>query len=270
MNTSTDHLTQEATRFVNQMKARYGLPLLQKMYGNLDDFSATVSAGLVRGGVDHAEFKAVRDWLLEGLKPFVEYPPTLESLVHLVNLVKAYPLTVYSKSIKHVWFYIDSDYSHRYGRTWRGDNAFECLTKERVWISQFESVKATEIELRAALSRISESALFRNFAPSLEQFMDAISAVRFPDAPLVEEAWLIAISTQPGTPIHALVKKVRGVVGASELRTSVRDKDLEQNFKRLYRRMLSENNHDLSDIPEPAVEVQYANKEDVLRLFKQG
>ncbi|MBI6882925.1 hypothetical protein [Pseudomonas putida] len=266
MNANVDELQSEAIKFAKQIQARYGLPLFSSTYGDLNECVSTVTAGLNRNGTSGPEFKSVREWLLQGLKPFLEFPPTLEALVQLSNLVKAYPITQHTLSLKGAWFRLDTEFSQQYGKMWRGAHAFDMLTKERVWLSKFEEIDATGDEILESMKRITRSTPFRIYPPTIEQFMDAVHAVRCDGAPLVEDAWIMAVSTQAGSDIHPLARKARGMIGIFEINQNAQSS--ESKFKHIYRQLLIDKDLSVTE-SESVPAVTYMEKDAVLSIFRE-
>lgn len=257
-------LQSEAVKFSKQLLARYGLPLLQSRYGTADQCAVTVNASMIRNGTTANEFRAVREWLLRGLQPFLEYPPALEAIVQLVNLVKTYPISAHTNSLRDAWYRMDTEYGQRYGKMWKGDTPFDLLIKERVWLTEFEKKEVSSSELLQAMEMIITSTLFRTYPPKLEEFMGAVLAVRHRGAPLIEEAWLMALSSHIRSDIHPLVKKARGMVGANDI--NLNPYASEKKFKKIYQGLL-ESVDDFapeSDAPEP---ISYLDKGAVLSIF---
>jgi hypothetical protein len=235
----TAELQAEATRFVKQMQARYSLSMLEKIYGTTDEYLAKVIGGLLKNGTDASQLKSVRQWLMTGLQPFIMFPPTVEALIQLATLVTNYPVTDYTLSMQKTWYRLNMEYGQRYGNLWKGSGEFDPLHKERVWLSTFEEAGATPDEISYVMERLTRSTVFRVYPPAMEQFMDALLAVRHLDSPLIEEAWLMALSSHPGSDIHPLVRKARGIIGAFEINTSAQvNRGIEQRFKMIYREML--------------------------------
>lgn len=229
-------LTQEAQRFTAQMTARYGENLIRSSYGNESEFQANIVMGLKRSGITGDELAEVRAWLIEGLKPFFRFPPNIESLVHLALLLRAYPRTDFDLKMKNAWYKIDRSFGQRYSKSWRDEHPLDTLEKERVWLSAFAVIEASEKELLETLLKIEQSGYFRSFPPTLDQFIDALIAVR-KSVPMVEEAWTLAL-TEGSEEIPSIVRKAKGKVGGYDLRVSGRNKDVEQRFKIHYRKLL--------------------------------
>lgn len=264
MSTVDNELQTEAVRFSKQLLARYGLPLLQSKYGSPDECAITVITGLTRNRTSAEEFRAVREWLLRGLQPFLEYPPTLEAVIQLCNLVKTYPVTEYTLSMGDAWYRLNTEYGQRYGKMWKGESSFDLLIKERVWLTECEKLLVSPSELIGAMQRLTQSTLFRTYPPKLEEFMGAILAVRCAGAPLIEEAWLMALGSHTGSDIHPLVKRARGMIGAQEINLNVSSS--EKKFKKIYQELLI-----LKPEAETGMEVcetaSYMDKNDVLSIF---
>lgn len=239
MSIDNTQMVEECGRFIKQMLARYGLPLIKSSYGNTEEHIATMVAGLRKAGIEVQEFAAVRSWLLIGLKPFVEYPPSLEAVIQLSKLVGSYPVTTYCESIKNAWYRLDTDYSQRYGRLWLGDTGIDSLTRERVWMTEFEKMMATTAEIDEARARVTASSFFRNYPPTLEQFCDVFLAVRNGGAPTVEEAWAYAQTGMSAEYLHPLVRKAKGLSGGNDPKVVYSGKNFEAHFKKLYREMLA-------------------------------
>jgi hypothetical protein len=265
--TSHNELQAEAGRFSKQLLARYGLPLLQSKYGSPDECAVTVTTGLTKNGTTAETFKSVREWLMKGLPQFLEFPPTLEALIQLSNLVNAYPITEYTVSMRDAWYRFNTECGQRYGKMWKGDGGFDLLTKERVWLSKCEESGVTPEEMLSALHRMINSTLFRIYPPSMEQFFSAVLAIRCAGAPLLEEAWIMAVSTHTGVGLHPLVRKAKGMIGALEINENM--ESAERKFKKIYQEFLSQGviAEDRVDDSTPVVERTYLDKEAVLRIF---
>lgn len=264
MSSIDNELQAEAVRFSKQLLARYGLPLLQSKYGSPDECAITVITGLARNNTTAEEFKAVREWLLRGLQPFLEYPPTLEAVIQLCTLVKTYPVTEYTTGMVEAWYRLNTEYGQRYGKMWKGENSFDLLIKERVWLTECEKLSVSTAEMLGAMQRLTQSTLFRTYPPKLEEFMGAILAVRCAGAPLIEEAWLMALGSHAGSEIHPLVKRARGMIGAQEINMNVSAS--EKKFKKIYQDLLITGPID-SDEVQDSVAPSYLDKTDVLNIF---
>jgi hypothetical protein len=238
MTDDISELKAEASSFVKQMQARYSLSMLEKIYGTTDEYMVKVIAGLRRNGTSAEQLKNVREWLMTGLQPFIMFPPTVEALIQLGNLVTVFPVTPYTLSMQKPWYRLNMEFAQRYGNLWKGSDEFDLLHKERVWLNKFEEQAATPTEILQVMERITRSSVFRVYPPALEQFMDAILAVRHMDSPLIEDAWLLALSSQPGSDIHPLVKKARGIIGAFDMNAHYGNRAIEQRFKQIYRDMI--------------------------------
>lgn len=257
----------EATRFVKQMQARYSLSMLEKIYGTTDEYLAKVVGGLLKNGTDAEQLKSVRQWLMTGLQPFIMFPPTVEALIQLATLVTAFPVTDYTLSMQKTWYRLNMEYGQRYSNLWKGSGEFDPLHKERVWLSTFEEASATPDEIAHVMERLTRSTVFRVYPPALEQFMDALLAVRHHDSPLIEEAWLMALSSHPGSDIHPLVKKARGIVGAFEINTSAQaNRGIEQRFKMIYRELIL-NKTPLDVEAQKAAPAQYMDRASILSFL---
>lgn len=263
-----DDLIREAGVFLKQMKSRYGLSLISKTYDPVEEAEATIAAGLKRAGVRAIELQGVRQWLLVGLKPFAEYPPNIEALIQMASLLRSYPVTEYSKALRHDWNLLEFEYSQRYGHFWKGDTAYDILTRERVWLGHLEAIEARSEEFWQASHGLVELSQFRVYPPNLEQFLDAIKAIR-KGAPLVESAWLMALSHVPGMQAHPYVRKAMGMVGGHDLRVNSRERDVELRFKDSYRVLLNSPDS-VKDIETINAEpIAYESQETLLGLFKR-
>ncbi len=266
MNTPSKEMMKECNRFVSQMQARYGLALIKSSYGSAADFEATMAVGLTKCNIDESTLNSVRMWLMNGLAPFSEYPPTLEAVVQLSNLVKAYPINEYAKSISTEWFKLNSVYSHSYNKNWNGDTNLSLLTKERVWVNAFEKIQASSEEISEALRRLSATALFRNFPPTIDQFCDAILAVRM-KAPLVDEAWSLMFTNLGSVELHPLIKKARGLSKANDPRVTVSSQNVEDGFTQIYKELLSKSeDYDSEEILDKQPE-EYIPQKELLSLL---
>lgn len=263
-------MSAEGVRFCRQMETRYSLPLLKSAYGDdvQSELASTVSAALTKVGFGSDDFKAVRAWLMVGLKPFEDFPPSIESMIQMASLLQSYPMSEYTKGMKAAWFRLDTEFGQQYGKQWRGERRMDALVKERVWLSKFEEMAVTQDEVIAVMKRISASGFFRTFMPKIEEFLDAILAVRLDNAPMVEEAWTMALMTQANAVVHPLVKQARGKIGAHDLRVRGYDRDVEQRFKSYYRQLLI--HPEMISIVEdiPLEEPTYASPEAILALLK--
>lgn len=262
-----NELLAEGKHFVTQMQARYSLSMLEKIYGSTDEYLAKVVGGLMKNGTSAEQLKNVREWLATGLQPFILFPPTIEALIQLSSLVSAYPVTDYTLSMQKTWYRLNMEYGQRYSNLWKGSGEFDPLHKERVWLSTFEEAGATPDEISYVMERLTRSTVFRVYPPALEQFMDALLAVRHLDSPLIEEAWLMALSSHPGSDIHPLVKKARGIVGAFEINTSAQaNRGIEQRFKMIYRELIL--NKTPLDVETPkAAPAQYMDRAAILNFL---
>lgn len=232
-------LSEEVRRFFNHLESRYSQSLVTMTFGeNVDKRAPELLNTLNKVGVTSGELKAFREWLRRGIKCFEEYPPGPESVVQICALIREYPITDYTEGLTKAWYRLDIEFSQCYGRQWRSDGRHDALLKERVWLNKFEELKITAPEILNAMSRLSDCGYFRTFVPKFEEFLDAVYAVRFPDAPLVEEAWGLAVLNQGAELAHTAVRRARGYIGAHELRTRGYDRDVEQRFKSYYRQLL--------------------------------
>lgn len=260
----------EASRFCRQIESRYSLGLLKSTYGEdvQSELASTLSTALVKAEISAEAFRAVRAWLMVGLKPFEDYPPTIEALIQMATLLQSYPVTDYAKAMKQAWFELDTEFSQNYAKQWRGERRMDALVKERVWLKKFEEMGVTVTELLTTMRRISASGFFRTFMPKFEEFQDAILAVRLDNAPLVEEAWTMALMTQANAVIHPLVKQARGKIGGHDLRVRGYDRDVEQRFKSYYRQLLLNPELVMVEADVPVFEPTYASPDAILDLFK--
>jgi hypothetical protein len=258
-------LSSEITSFFKHLESRYSQSLLNMTYGEKVDHRApSLLNTLHKVGVTAKDLNALREWLRRGIHGFEEYPPGPESVVQLCALIRQYPITDYTNQLIDAWRLLDADFSQSYTRQWKSDSRIDALAKERVWLHKFAENKVTAAEILQAMARLSYCGYFRTFMPKFEEFLDAVYAVRFPDAPLVEEAWGLATSQSPEI-AHAAVRRARGHVGGHELRTRSNDRDVEQRFKSYYRQLLL--HPELVKEYEPEVEkpvAQYLSGEEIL------
>jgi hypothetical protein len=258
-------LSAEITNFFKHLEKRYSQNLLNLTYGEKVDFRAPILLNTLKnvGGKAH-ELKALREWLMRGIQCFEEYPPGPESVVQLCALIRQYPITEYTNQLVDAWRSLDAEFGQCYGRQWKSDARIDALTKERVWLHKFAEHKVSAAEILEAMSRLNNCGYFRTFMPKFDEFLDAVYAVRFPDAPLVEEAWGLATCQSPEV-AHAAVRRARGHVGGHELRIRGSDRDIEQRFKSYYRQLLL--HPELVKEYEPDVEkpvAQYLSSEEIL------
>jgi hypothetical protein len=236
--TSLENTVQRACqRIATGLVVRYGNPLFTRIHGDLHEFARTLAKVLETAGITAEDCFALRDWLQQGLRPFSDYPPQIEILLHLSYLIKTYPLTEYQKKIKHVWYGLDTTYGQTYFRNWRNDKPIDEMARERVWLSAFDKMQLTESQISQAIAEFSDCGLFRQYPPTLEQFQDAILAIR-QNAPLIEMAWLES-ANKITTSTHPMVVQARSQIGAHDLNTHKRDRDMENRFKSIYRKLLS-------------------------------
>lgn len=259
-------LSAEATNFLKYLESRYSQNLLTMTYGERVDFRApSLLNTLHKVGVTAQVLKALRDWLRRGIHGFEEYPPGPESVVQLCALIRQYPITDYTNQLVDAWRSLDAEFGQCYARQWKSDSRIDALAKERVWLHKFAENKVTPAEILLAMGRLSYCGYFRTFMPKFEEFLDAVYAVRFPDAPLVEEAWGLAAQGQGAEVAHAAVRRARGHIGGHELRTRGNDRDVEQRFKSYYRQLLL--HPELVKDYEPEEEkpvAQYLSGEEIL------
>lgn len=240
MNTDEQQkLSDESQKFVKQMIARYSENLIKSMHRGEKEYCVAVLSGLQRAGITGDEMASVRAWLIGGLRPFAQYPPTIEALVQMAFLIRDYPRTEFDERNHEAWRQLYVSFSQKYGKNWKADNPFDPLEKERVWLSALAEHNPSPSEMREVVKRIREGGAFRNYPPNVDQFIDALMAYRLNDSPMVEDAWLMALTSEQ-TDVHPLVRKVKGLVGAYDIRVSGRDRDIEQRFKSIYRKFLHE------------------------------
>lgn len=271
--TIPQELAAECRKLAMQIERRYGTPMFRKMYGEGVAYAKDCSVGFLRSNIDAQSVKNIRTWLLQGLKPFAEYPPNLEMLIQIGRVLKICPITDGQSQYTEFWYKLDAHFCQGYGRFWRLESTIEGLQRERVWLTEFESVQASIGELEQALKKIQASTVFRSFPPSLEQFKGALLSHRKGGAPLVEDAWLLALSVRPGQPLHPLVVKARSRISAFDLNNNGKSRENEQRFKEAYLNLLtSDDDLDLPSIPEVVqeeVDDGYASTEDLLNTLRQ-
>lgn len=216
---------------------RYGQALFNSQFTTTADFGKALSVVLSRAGLEAEDAAKLREWMQQGLKSFSSYPPTIETLLNMTFLVKSHPLSEYQRRMKHVWYALDVGYGQTYFKFWRSDNALEDLLKERIWLTLFDQMQVSEVEVSKVRDAIRQCGAFRQYPPSIEQFSDAILAVR-QGAPIVEQAWLSAKSG-PSASLHPLVQQARASISSHDMNINSRDRDLEHHFKSQYRGLLS-------------------------------
>lgn len=230
-------LKEECTRFYKQCEARYGRSMIVKIYREEAEAVAGMVAGLARSRISAKDLLDVRTWLLMGLKPFVEYPPSQESLVQMASLLRQYPIEDAELTLRDSWYRLDTDYGYRYGKNWRGETGFQGLERERVWIADFMRHKVDAQEIQLAMNAIEDSGLFRLFSPMLDQFIDVIYAIR-KKYPMVEVAWHLSTNGRSLDAEHPVVRRVAGITGVRSRSQAGFDRDLEARFKSTYRNIL--------------------------------
>ena len=221
-----------------QIERRYGSPMFRKMHGESSKYAEDCAVGFLRSNTSVIEIQNLRSWLMQGLKPFAEYPPNLEMMIQIGRIVKICPPTPRQSEMADFWYRLDAVFSQGYGRFWRMESPIEELPRERVWLSEFEKLDASVDELVAALESIQNSAVFRSYPPTLEQFKGALLSLRKGGAPLVEDAWLMALSIRPGQPLHPLIVKARSKISAFDLNQHGKIRENEQRFKIAYLTLL--------------------------------
>lgn len=236
MNTVSEiSLSQACTNISRQFLNRYGAAMFRKLYGEPSNYATELSGCLKRVGITGPEAESLQRWLLTGIKAFAEFPPSFENMVQMGQLLKNFPFTPAQQEILDFWRKVDAIFSQNYGRMWRGGDALiDTLQRERTWLTNLEEMGASHEELEATLTKVRACVAFRSYPPNLEQFGDALTALRINDAPLVEDAWLQAISMKPGQSFHPLVKRARGTIGAFDLNVGERDRNSEMRFKQAY------------------------------------
>jgi len=268
MSTATEiSLSQACSNISRQFLNRYGAAMFRKLYGEPATYATELSACLKRAGIAGPDAESLQRWLLTGIKAFAEYPPSFENLVQMGQLLKNFPFTEAQQGHLDFWRKLDALFSQNYGRMWRGaEGLIETLQRERIWLSNIEEVEASPSELEETLAKIRGCVAFRSYPPNLEQFRDALTALRSDDAPLVEEAWLQAISMKPGQTFHPLVKRARGTIGAFDLNVGERDRNSEMRFKQAYLELLKsppEHEHQDRNEIKPA-EAEYMDTASLL------
>lgn len=268
MSTATEiSLSQACTNISRQFLNRYGAAMFRKLYGEPGEYATQLAACLKRVGITGTDAESLQCWLLTGIKAFAEFPPSFENMVQMGQLLKNFPFTPAQQENLDFWRKVDALFSQNYGRMWRGgEGLIETLQRERIWLTSIEEIGASREELDATLAKVRACVAFRSYPPNLEQFSDALTALRTNDAPLVEEAWLQAISMKPGQTFHPLVKRARGTIGAFDLNVGERDRNTEMRFKQTYLELLRNPPADLEqeDIPAAPVKAQYMDAASIL------
>lgn len=263
-------LGKECSRLSIQLQQRYGASLFRKMFGEQATYADQCAQGFARSRIDAQGVAGVREWLIQGLKPFAEYPPSMEMMIQMARIMKSYPMTPDQVQYNDFWFSLDAQYAQGYGRFWKSEQVFEGLQKERVWLTAFGELQATLEELDRAMHKIKGCTVFRSYPPTLDQFKDAVLAVRKNDAPLVEEAWLLALSVRPGQPLHTMIVKARSKISAFELNNNSRDRETEQRFKTSYLGLLKSEEEVHQDVVDsPAIDIAYETPETLLQALQQ-
>jgi len=260
-------LSQACTNISRQFLNRYGAAMFRKLYGEPATYATELSGCLKRVGITGPDAESLQRWLLTGIKAFAEFPPSFENMVQMGQLLKNFPFTPSQQENLDFWRKVDALFSQNYGRMWRGgEGLIETLQRERIWLTSIEEIGATRDELDATLAKVRACVAFRSYPPNLEQFSDALTALRRSDAPLVEEAWLQAISMKPDQNFHPLVKRARGTIGAFDLNVGERDRNSEMRFKQAYLELLrnpSEESREQEDAPAPVVK-EYMDAASIL------
>lgn len=230
----------ESKKFYSMVQSRYGLAIVEGSYGKQNEFIATLAAGLRRAGVTPSEVAGAREWLITGLRPFSQFPPSIESLIQIGRMVGVYGYSTYAISMSRAWYVLDSGYIARYGRLWRTDGHLDDLLRERVWVAQFEELGVTAEDVGRAEKLIRNSESFRRFPPKIDQFSDAIQVARVGATYLVEDAWLHALAISAEKLTDPLVKAALGKVGGFEIRSGSNTRDYEAIFKGAYRKIIND------------------------------
>jgi hypothetical protein len=270
--TVSPEMNKECRALVIQIERRYGSPMFRKMFGDSEAYIKDCALGFIRSGIDASCVLNIRSWLLQGLKPFAEYPPNLEMLIQIGRILKICPFTGLQAQLKEFWYKLDAYFSQGYGRFWRSpEGTIGDLQRERLWLTEFESMNTGPEELEQALDMIRQSTVFRSYPPSLEQFKGAILALRRSRAPLVEEAWLLAMSVRPGQPLHPLIIKARSKISAFDLNNYGKSRENQERFKEAYLSLLK--SHDEDDDPVVVdkflqAQPEYASTSDLLDALK--
>ena len=264
-------LNKECKALATQIERRYGSPMFRKMFGDNEAYSKDCALGFIRSQIDAPTVLNVRTWLMQGLKPFSEYPPSLEMMISMGRTLKCYPVSEAQLEFTDFWYLLDAQFGQSYGRFWKSEVVIEGLQRERVWLSEFEAQDASDEELTKALMMIKESVLFRTYPPSLPQFKSALLSIRKGSAPLVEDAWLLAMTVRPGQPLHPLIVKARSKISTFDLNNNGKSWENQQRFQAAYLELLKSEG-DVVDEPEVVQvtePVEYASTDDLLAALKR-
>jgi len=229
-------LEKACQKIATGLSIRYGSALFSRSHGDFQEFSRTLARVFSCADINAQDALVLATWLQKGVRALGDYPPNIETLMHLGQLIKAFPPTPYQETLHSAWYAMDTSFSQTYMKSWRSEKALDEVSRERVWLGALEKLSATPTEIYAAQQAIHNSGLFRQFPPSLEQFQDAIHAVRR-EAPLVEEAWLEALNRGHGHQ-HPLIVQTRSLVSAFDMNLNSKDRDTENRFKVAYRKLL--------------------------------
>lgn len=229
-------LEKACQRIATGLSIRYGSGLFTRTHGDFQEFPRILARVFSCADLNAQDALALADWLQKGVKALGDYPPNIETLMHLGQLIKSFPITEHQESLRSAWYALDTSFSQTYMKSWRSEKALDEVSRERVWLVALEQIKATSSEITLAKKALQDCGLFRQFPPSLEQFQDAIHAIRR-QAPLVEEAWLQALNRGHGQ-LHPLIIQVRSMVSAFDMNLHAKDRDTENRFKVAYRKLL--------------------------------
>lgn len=266
MTHAPDSLAQACSNLTNQFNHRYGARLFRSSCGEPEKYATELSACFKRTGLTGAEISSLQGWLVTGIKAFAEYPPSFEMMVQMGKLLRNFPITPAQRELYDFWLKLDTLFIQNYGRLWKIDGTLDQLQKERVWLTTLEEMGASLEELQLCLNKIKFCVAFRSYPPNLEQFKDALIALRSSNAPLVEDAWLQAIALKNNQELHPLVRRARGAIGAFDLNVGERDRATEQRFKLIYIELLRNPPQESERLaPEGKSQApQYVNPEDIL------
>lgn len=229
-------LEKACQKIATGLSIRYGSGLFTRTHGDFQEFPRILARVFSCADINAQDALVLATWLQKGVRALGDYPPNIETLMHLGQMIKAFPPTEHQETLRNAWYGLDTSFSQTYMKSWRSDKALDEVSRERVWLNALERIGADAGEIAQAQKAIHDSGLFRQFPPSLEQFQDAIHAIRC-QAPLVEEAWLEALNRGHNA-LHPLIVQARSLMSAFDMNMNSKDRDTENRFKVAYRKLL--------------------------------
>lgn len=250
-------------RIATGLIVRYGSTLFLKTHESVETFAASLAKVFSRAGVDAETTEALAVWLQGGLRQFSEFPPQIEVLLHLAYLIRSYPVTEDQRSLAASWYSLDTEYSQLYF-TWK-DRPLDEIARERVWLTKLAEISASQHEIQEAKKAILDSGMFRQYPPTIEQFKDAILAIR-KNAPIAEVAWIEATSRRVSQ--NPYVTAARSQIGTHDLTVHSNNRDVEARFIAAYRAALQNERQVVPIGEDPPKDARpYLSREEALAAF---